>query len=121
MCCQYNLGSYLEVTTVDIKSFSCGFEAGFALQWKQPSRDQDLVKGYEVSWREQSISYEKRSGTDFVGMETKYRSPCTLKLQPGRMYWTTVRTLAELRSPKENIFVEESSKHIILGKMINWY
>lgn len=45
----------------------------------------------------------------------------TLKLQPGRMYWTTVRTLAELRSPKENIFVEESSKHIILGKMINWY
>lgn len=106
--------SYLEGQTIGLKSFSCGFGAGFEIQWKQPSRDQDLVKGYEVSWREQTISYEKRSGTDFVGMETKYKSPCTLKLQPGRMYWTTVRTLAELQNPKENIFVEESSKYIIL-------
>lgn len=120
VCWQSNLGSYLEGQTIGLKSFSCGFGAGFELQWKQPSRDQDLVKGYEVSWREQTISYEKRSGTDFVGMETKYKSPCTLKLQPGRMYWTTVRTLAELQNPKENIFVEESSKYIILGKVINW-
>lgn len=120
VCWQSNLGSYLEGQTIGLKSFSCGFGAGFELQWKQPSRDQDLVKGYEVSWREQTISYEKRSGTDFVGMETKYKSPCTLKLQPGRMYWTTVRTLAELQNPKENIFVEESSKYIILGKIINW-
>lgn len=60
-----------------------------------------------------------KKGLVLILSETKYKSPCTLNLQPGRMYWTTVRTLAELQNPKENIFVEESSKYIILGKIIN--
>ena len=111
----FNTGSNLEARTQTLESFACGNNAGFKLRWKPPTRDADLVKGYEVKWREQSISYDRRFGKEFVGLDTEFTTPCSLKLQPGRLYWTTIRTIAELRHPKEAIFVEETAKFIILG------
>nr|XP_022290316.1 uncharacterized protein LOC111101946 isoform X2 [Crassostrea virginica]XP_022290324.1 uncharacterized protein LOC111101946 isoform X2 [Crassostrea virginica] len=106
--------SNLEARTQTLESFACGNNAGFKLRWNPPTRDADLVKGYEVKWREQSISYDRRSGSEFVGLDTEFTTPCSLKLQPGRLYWTTIRTIVELRHPKDVIFVEETSKFIIL-------
>lgn len=112
-----NLGSYLKGHTFSNKTFLCEEGAGFSLQWKEPYRDKDLVIGYEVYWREETIRYNRRSGSEFVGMNTTYDTACSLKLQPGRLYLTTVRTHAELKNPKENITVPESSGSIILGKL----
>ena len=111
----FDTGSNLEARTQTLESFACGNNAGFKLRWNPPTRDADLVKGYEVKWREQSISYDRRSGSEFVGLDTEFTTPCSLKLQPGRLYWTTIRTIVELRHPKDVIFVEETSKFIILG------
>ena len=108
-------GSNLEARTQTIESFSCGYRAGFKIKWRTPSRDADLVKGYEVNWREESIAYDRQSGTKSVGLDTEFTTPCSLKLQPGRLYWTTVRTIVELKHPKETIFVEETASSIILG------
>ena len=68
-----------------------------------------------MKWREESISYDRRSGSEFVGLDTEFTTPCSLKLHPGRLYWTTIRTIVELRHPKEKIFVEETARSIILG------
>ncbi|XP_078333705.1 uncharacterized protein LOC111101935 [Crassostrea virginica] len=106
--------SNLEARTQTIESFSCGYRAGFKIKWRTPSRDADLVKGYEVNWREESIAYDRQSGTKSVGLDTEFTTPCSLKLQPGRLYWTTVRTIVELKHPKETIFVEETASSIIL-------
>lgn len=95
----------------------CEEGAGFSLQWKEPYIDKDLVSGYELYWSEQTISYNGSSGTQPVGMNTMYNTTCSLKLRPGRLYWTQVRTHAELKNPKENITVRESSRPIILGKL----
>lgn len=77
--------------------------------------------GYEVFWREKTVSYNGRSGSKFVGKNTKYITPCSLKLKPGRLYLTTVRTHVELKNPKENITVDESSQSIILGELKTAY
>ena len=119
----FDAGSNLEARTQTFESFACGNGTGalesngtgLKLKWRPPSRDADLVKGYEVKWREQSISYDRRFGEEFVGLDTEFTTPCSLKLQPGRLYWTTIRTIVELRHPKDVIFVEETSKFIILG------
>lgn len=42
-----------------------------------------------------------------------------MNFQPGRLYWTTVRTLVVLRNPTEEIFVDESPKSIIIGKIVH--
>lgn len=99
----------------------CEVGAGFSLQWKEPYVDKDLVSGYELYWREQTISYNGRSDSNPVGLNTTYDTTCSLELQPGRLYWTTVRTHAELKNPKENITVDESSQSIILGELKTAY
>lgn len=103
--------------TFSNKTFLCEEGAGFSLQWKEPYIDNYLVSGYELYWREQTLNYNGRSGSEPVGLNTTYNTTCSLKLQPGRLYWTTVRTHAELRNPKENITVSEYTRSIILGKL----
>lgn len=103
--------------TFSNKTFLCEEGAGFSLQWKEPYIDKYLVIGYELYWKEQTLNYNKRSGSEPVGLNTTYNTTCSLKLQPGRLYRTTVRTLAELKNPKENITVSEYSRSIILGKL----
>lgn len=103
--------------TFSNKTFLCEEGAGFSLQWKEPYIDKDLVREYELFWREQTLNYNGRSDSKPVGLNTTYNTTCSLKLQPGRLYWTTVRTHAELKNPKENITVSEYSRSIILGKL----
>lgn len=104
----------------NLTSFFCEYGAGFSLQWKEPHQDKDLVSGYNISWREQTItSYNRISDFKYVGMNTTFKTPCSLNFQPGRLYWTTVRTLAVLRNPTEEIFEDESPKSIIIGKIIH--
>lgn len=117
--CLSHLGSNLKAHTFNLTSFFCEYGVGFSLQWKEPYRDKDLVNGYNVSWREQTISYNNISDPQNVGMNTAYKTPCSLNFQSGRLYWTTVRTLAVLRNPTEEIFVDESPKSIIIGKIIH--
>lgn len=114
-----NLGWNLEAHTFNLTSFFCEYGAGFSLQWREPYRDKDLVSGYNVSWREQTISYNNMSDPKNVGMNTAYKTPCSLNFQPGRLYRTTVRTLAVLRNPTEEIYVDESPMSIIIGKIIH--
>lgn len=103
--------------TFSNKTFLCEEGAGFSLHWKEPYIDKYLVSGYELYWREQNLNYNGRSGSEPVGLNTTYNTTCSLKLQPGRLYRTTVRTHAELKNPKENITVSEYSRSIILGKL----
>lgn len=114
-----HLGSNLKAHTFNLTSFFCEYGVGFSLQWREPYRDKDLVNGYNVSWREQTISYNNISNPENVGMNTAYKTPCSLDFQSGRLYWTTVRTLAVLTNPTEEIFVDESPKSIIIGKIIH--
>lgn len=115
-----HLGSNLKAHTFNLTSFFCEYGVGFSLQWREPYRDKDLVNGYNVSWREQTItSYNRISDFKYVGMNTAYKTPCSLDFQSGRLYWTTVRTLAVLTNPTEEIFVDESPKSIIIGKIIH--
>lgn len=114
-----NLGSNLKAHTFNLTSFFCEYGAGFSLQWKEPHQDKDFVNGYNISWREQTISYNRISDFKYVGMNTTFKTPCSLNFQPGRLYWTTVRTLAVLRNPTERIFVDESQNSIIIGKIIH--
>lgn len=115
-----NLGSNLKGHTFNLTSFFCEGGVGFSLQWKEPYRDKDLISGYNVSWREETISNNGTSGLESVGMNTTYNTPCSLIFKPGRLYWTTVKTLAVLRNPREDIVVDESPNSIIIGKKINW-
>uniref|UniRef100_A0A8W8MTE0 Uncharacterized protein n=2 Tax=Magallana gigas TaxID=29159 RepID=A0A8W8MTE0_MAGGI len=109
--------SNLKAHTFNLTSFFCEDGVGFSLQWKEPYRDKDLVNGYNVSWREQTISYNNISDPENVGMNTAYKTPCSLNFQSGRLYWTTVRTLAVLTNPTEEIFVDESPKSIIIDPL----
>ena len=72
-----------------------------------------------MNWREESINSDRQSGTEFVGLDTEFTTSCSLKLQPGRLYWATVRSIVELMHPNETIFVEGTARSIIIGKFLS--
>ncbi|XP_055997522.1 uncharacterized protein LOC125648181 [Ostrea edulis] len=90
--------NYLQPQSVNVQSSTCDM----TITWQPPSKDQDLVSGYQV------ITSEMVS----VGNKTEYTTPC--KLQPGRLYIVYIRSKIQLSDPKQEISVDSDSSSTIL-------
>lgn len=101
--------SYLNAQSITVGSSTCGI----TINWWPPSRDVELISGYEV------FLEERRSGWRslvkiFVGNTTHYTSPCSL--ESGRSHRFRIRSKINLRDPMQEKFVDSSYTEIILGK-----
>ncbi|XP_055997524.1 uncharacterized protein LOC125645548 [Ostrea edulis] len=103
---------YLAAQSVHVQGSTCDM----TITWQPPSKDQDLVSGYQVITSEYHIvtgGYLRltQSETVSVGNKTEYTTPC--KLQPGRLYRTDIRSKILLSDPEQEMHVDSSYNTIL--------
>ncbi|XP_065942458.1 uncharacterized protein [Magallana gigas] len=99
---------YLRAQSIAIQSTTCDI----SITWNHPSRNADLVTGYEVYLQERTEHGWKSSERIYAGNSTSYKSPCTL--QSGRLYRIYIRSVVLLGNPTQTITVDTSFYDTIL-------
>ena len=101
--------SYLRVPSITVKSSTCDI----SINWWPPSRDVELVSGYEIFLQEYRNGWRSLDKI-LVGNMTHYTTPCSL--ESGRLYQFFIRSKINLRDPMKEMFVDTSYITDILGK-----
>lgn len=102
-------GYYLRAQSIAIQSTTCDI----SITWNHPSRNADLVTGYEVYLQEKTDNSWKSSERIYAGSNTEFTSPCSL--QSGRLYRFFIRSQIVLSNPAQAISVDSSYLYTILG------
>ena len=101
--------SYLRARSITVKSSTCDV----SINWWPPSRDVELISGYEVFLQERRNGWRSLDKI-FVGNTTHYLTPCSL--ESGRLYQFFIRSKINLRDPMQEKFFDTSYIRDILGK-----
>ena len=101
--------SYLQARSITVKSSTCDI----SINWGPPSRDVELVSGYEIFLQEYRNGWRSLDKI-LVGNMTHYTTPCSL--ESGRLYQFFIRSKINLRDPMQEKFVDTSYIRDILGK-----
>ena len=87
-----------------------------SINWLPPSRDVELISGYEVFLQEYRSGWRSLDNIS-VGNMTHYTTPCSL--ESGRLHRFLIRSKINLRDPMQKMFVDSSYTSDILGKELS--
>lgn len=102
-------GNELQAQNTHLESTTCDI----SINWNHPSRNADLVTGYEVYLEEKTGNSWKSSERIYAGSNTEFTSPCSL--QSGRLYQFFIRSQILLSNPAQAISVDSSYLYTIIG------